>query len=138
MATHSVIGFQPPAPFVGKLAAATSISNESGEKALFVVEVEAEKSWSKVVPSASFLRSTEVVGESNDHLSVRTNSHTLTMASAVTVTRQDPLTPSGCHSADATGDREVTCVVGPRVMIFGFRCPWSPLVRCDGSGSTQM
>jgi hypothetical protein len=44
MAIHRVIEFQPPAPLVEKLAVATSISNESGEKAVLVADVEAEKS----------------------------------------------------------------------------------------------
>jgi hypothetical protein len=122
----------------GKLADAISMSNKSGENPLFVAVVEAEKSCSRLMPSASFFKSIDVVGESKDHRSEGDTSHTLTTASAVTVTRQEPLTPSGCHRADTTGDLDVTWVVGPKVNIFGFNGLGSSLVRCDESGSTHI
>jgi hypothetical protein len=52
------MGDHPPEPLPAKHAAATSISNESGEKPMFVAEADALKSWSRDVPLANFLRST--------------------------------------------------------------------------------
>src|SRR5688572_27971240 len=138
MAIQRVIGFQPPEPCVEKLAAATCISNESGENPLFVTDVDAEKSWSKLVPSASFFRSMEVVGVSKDHRSPIESSQTRTIASAVTVTIHVPSTPNGCHRAETMGAREVTWMVGPRVKVLGLSRLFSSLVRWEGSGKTQI
>ncbi len=78
------------------------------------------------------------VGASNDHRSAGESSHTRTTASFVTVTSAEPPTPSGCQTADITGDRDVTCVVGPSVKYLGFRGFLSCPVRCDESGSRQI
>ena len=107
MATHSVIGAQPFELREGKQAEATFMSKSSGEKAL-LVDLEAVKSWSSEVPSASFLRSISRVGASKDKRSIVESSHSRTTASSVMVTRQLPLTPRGCHSALTIADLEVT------------------------------
>ena len=129
MATHSVIGDQPPAPRPAKAAEATSISNESAEKPLLEVSLDGAKFWSNDVPSASFLRSMVREDLSKDQRSAGDSSHNLTTASVVTVTRAEPFTPSGCHRAVATADRSTTWVVGPRVHDLGLMMSFVGLER---------
>ncbi len=120
MATHRVMGDQPPEPLAGKHAAATSMSKASGENPLFVADTETPKSWSEEVPSARRFRSIAREAESKVQRSAVDNSHTRTTASSVTVTSAVPLTPRGCQRAETTAEREVTWVVGPRVQNLGL------------------
>lgn len=93
-ADHADSSLEPLPP---KQAEATSNPTESKEKALFLV-LPGEKSCSSEEPITSFFRSIASVGLSVDQRLSRLNSQSRTTASTVTVTRQLPATPQGCHS----------------------------------------
>ena len=89
-------------------------------------------------PSTSLLRSIERVGSSKDQLSSVDNSHTCTIASRVTVTRQQPLTPRGCHRAARIAYPDVSCVDGPRFQVLALIGDLSLLDNRDESGMRTM
>ena len=107
MASHKVIEDQadsPLEPVPPKQAEATSKPTASDEKPLFLPNLSGAKFSSSEDPVTSFLRSTASDGLSEDHLFSLLNSQRRTMASAVTVTKQFPATPQGCHNTSASCD----------------------------------
>src|SRR3954466_155125 len=93
IAIHKVIaahGASPRCPEPPKHAAATSISNESGENPLLAPYLDAEKSSSAETAFPNFFKSTARVGLSNDQRSSLFISHRRTIASVVTVTKHLP------------------------------------------------